>query len=185
MSVARSLGGDRDAAMDRYSYMLGKLRESDFRRLRSFDPTAGASFATWLTVTARHLCLDHQRSLFGRGRPEHETDQSTTMRAVRRALQDLTEGDTPADSIPDSSARSADAAAVRGELDSILQDELAKLTPSDRLLLTLRFEDDLPASRIAGVLGLKTPFHVYRRLNAILAQMRRGLESKGIEGSDG
>jgi hypothetical protein len=32
--------------------------------------------------------------------------------------------------------------------------------PSDRLLLTLRFTDDLPASRIAQVMSFPTQFHV-------------------------
>jgi RNA polymerase sigma factor (sigma-70 family) len=185
MAVARSFGGDRDDAMDRYSYVLEKLRELNFRRLRTYDPNAGASFPTWFTVTARHLCLDHHRSRFGRQREEHGSDHSTALRAVRRALSDLTEGDTPTDAIPDSSSIATDSVALRGELDECLRGALSLLTSRERLLLALRFEDDLPASRIAGILGMPTPFHVYRRLNSILSQLRLALEARGIEGSDG
>ncbi|MEO8193785.1 MAG: sigma-70 family RNA polymerase sigma factor [Gemmatimonadales bacterium] len=185
IAVARSFGGDHDEAMERYSYILEKLRESDFHRLRSFHADGGASFPTWLTVAARHLCLDHHRARFGRHRAEHASDRSTSLRAVRRALSDLTEGDTPTDSIADSASSPTDAAAMRGELDDCLRTALAKLTPRERLLLTLRFEDDLPASRIAAVLGMPTPFHVYRRLNNLLAEMRVTLEARGIDGSDG
>jgi len=185
MAVARSFGGDRDASMDRYAYVLGKLREYDFRRLRTFDPNAGATFSTWLTVTARHLCLDHHRSLFGRARAEQASDQSNALRAARRALSDLTEGDTPSDAIPDSSSASPDHSAIRGELEQCLQHALSDLTPRERLLLSLRFEDDLPASRIAAIVGMPSPFHVYRCLNSILRGLRHALESRGIEGSDG
>src|SRR6266496_2586788 len=65
MAVARSFGGDHDSVMERYSYILEKLRDAEFRRLRSYDAAAGASFPTWLTVTARHLCLDLHRARYG------------------------------------------------------------------------------------------------------------------------
>jgi RNA polymerase sigma factor (sigma-70 family) len=185
LAVARSLGGDHDDAMERYSYILEKLREADFRRIRAYNSTAGATFSTWLTVTARHLCLDLHRARFGRQRPDHVSDRSTSLRATRRALSDLTEGDVSPDSIVDQSTGATDCNALRGDVDRLLAAELEKLTPRDRLLLTLRFEDDLPASRISAILGMPTPFHVYRRLNAILGQMRHALESRGIEGSDG
>jgi RNA polymerase sigma factor (sigma-70 family) len=185
MGVARSFGGEHDDAMERYSYILEKLRERDFRRLRSYDPKVGASFPTWLTVTARHLCLDQHRSQFGRSRAEHGSDRSDSLRAARRALRDLTEGDTPPDALVDATSLPTDSIALRGKLDECLTQALARLSSQERLLLTLRFRDDLPASRIAGIIGMPTPFHVYRRLNAILTQLREALEAHGIEGSDG
>jgi RNA polymerase sigma factor (sigma-70 family) len=185
IAVARSLGGDHDDAMERYSYILEKLREQDFRRLRSYDPDVGATFPTWLTVTARHLCRDLHRSRFGRLRPENDSGRADSLRAVRRALSDLTEGDTPLDTIEDASSLPPDCVAMRGDLDDCLRQALSRLTSTERLLLTLRFQDDLPASRIAGILGMPTPFHVYRCLNAVLSRLRQALESRGIEGSDG
>jgi DNA-directed RNA polymerase specialized sigma24 family protein len=93
------------------------------------------------------------------------------LRAVRRALLDLTEGDTPPDTIVDASSLPTDGLALRGDLDDCLKQALVRLTSTDRLLLAdYRFEDDLPASRIAGILGMPTPFHVYRRLNSVLAE---------------
>jgi hypothetical protein len=53
------------------------------------------------------------------------------------------------------------------------------------LLLALRFEDDLSASRISRMLGLPTPFNVYRRLNVVLRQLRAGLEARGINSVNG
>jgi DNA-directed RNA polymerase specialized sigma subunit len=51
----------------------------------------------------------------------------------------------------------------------------------DRLLLKLRFDDGLSAPEIARLLGFPTPFHVYRRLNALYARLRGGLRERGIE----
>ena len=80
---------------------------------------------------------------------------------------------------------SADREAIQAERDAGLRAALGALPAGDRLLLTLRFEDDLSASRISGILGFPTPFHVYRRLNAVLGQLRAALQARGIEGVDG
>jgi RNA polymerase sigma factor (sigma-70 family) len=184
LAAARSLGGDNDAVMERYAYVLGKLRENEFRRLRAFDSHAGATFATWLTVTARRMCLDLHRQHYGRTRPRHASDRSTVMRAARKALNDVLSSEFDTDNLP-AYADDAEAELVHGHRDNCLKVELARLTPRERLLLTLRFEDNLSASKIASVLGFPSQFHVYRKLNTVLAALRQQLESKGIEDSDG
>jgi RNA polymerase sigma factor (sigma-70 family) len=184
LAVARSFGGGRDEAMERYAYMLEKLYESDFRRLRSFDPESGASFSTWLTITTRRLCLDHYRSRYGRQRPT-VSDEVDPLRALRRRIMDSVSSDVDADSISDSALIPGDTKAVIDERDAALRAELARLAPRDRLLLALRFEDDLSASRISGILGLPTPFNVYRRLNIVLGRLRRALEARGIDSLNG
>jgi RNA polymerase sigma factor (sigma-70 family) len=185
LAVARSFGGGRDEAMERYSYVLEKLREGDFHRLRSFQEDGRARFSTWLTVTARRLCLDHHRTRYGRSRPTQDTGAADSLRVVRRRLTDSIASELDADLIPDARAISAEAATVRTERDASLRAAVEALPPGDRLLLALRFEDDLSASRIAGLLGFPTPFHVYRRLNLVLGQLRATLKSRGVDGVDG
>jgi RNA polymerase sigma factor (sigma-70 family) len=185
IAVARSFGGGHDEAMDRYSYILEKCREADFRRLRAFDVNGGASFSTWLTIASRRLCLDHDRSRYGRHRATLESGEPNTRRALRRTLVNAVGAEIDTDLLPDTSALSADARAIRDERDARLRLALASLTPRDRLLLALRFEDDLSASNIAGLLGVPTPFHVYRRLNLLLGRLRALLISRGIDGRDG
>jgi RNA polymerase sigma factor (sigma-70 family) len=185
LAVARSFRGGHDEVMERYAYILGKLRESDFHRLRTFDPAAGASFSTWLAASARRLCLDHHRSVYGRQRPTLIADRSETLRTLRRSLVDSLGAEIDADLLPDSSALGADAQAVLAERNALLAAELVRLTPRERLILALRFQDELSASRIAKVLGLATPFNVYRRLNSILNRLRAGLIARGLDGMDG
>jgi len=184
MAVARSFGGDHDDVMERYSYILEKLREFEFRRLRSYDPSAGATFSTWLTVASRRLCLDLHRARYGRHRSTHRNDKSSVLRAARRALHDSFSSDVDSDTLPDTGSE-ADSGLIRNERDECLRAELAKLTPKERLLLTLRFEDNLTASRVAGIVGLPSPFHVYRSVNVILSNLRVRLEKRGLQGSDG
>jgi RNA polymerase sigma factor (sigma-70 family) len=185
LAVARSFGGGADGAMERYTYLLEKLSESNYHRLRAFQADGRASFTTWLTVAARRLCLDHLRSRYGRNRPTQAPDRTSVTRRLRRRLADSAGADVDTDLLPDADATSAENEAIRRERDGRLHAELAELTAEDRLLLALRFEDDLSAAKIAGLVGLPTAFHVYRRLNAILARLRAALESHGIDGTDG
>lgn len=183
LAVARSFGGGRDATMERYAYILEKLYEDDCRRLRAFQADGRATFSTWLTVAARRLCLDHHRARYGRNRPTRDPDRTTALRGLRRRLADSLGADLDTDLLPESEAASAEDVLIRHEREARLHAELETLPAQDRLLLALRFEDDLPASQIAGMVGLPTPFHVYRRLNAVLAKLRAALVSQGIDGS--
>lgn len=185
LAVAASFGGGHDAKMERYAYVLEKLREHDFRRLRVFKAQGRARFSTWLTVAARNLCLDYTRAHYGRSRDVADEKRSIALRRMRRRLADWIGEDFDFELIPDNGAASADAALSCAERNTQLAALLRDLPARDRLLLSLRFEDDLSASEIKDVLHLPTPFHVYRRLNALLAQLRALLERRGIDGSDG
>jgi RNA polymerase sigma factor (sigma-70 family) len=182
LSVARSFGGGHDEVMDRYALILEKLREDNYRRLRTFAPDRGASFETWLSVAARRVCLDHHRTLYGRS---VATPHDDSEHAMRRALVDSLAGELDVDHLADESLTSVEVATARRERDQALAEAIETLTSTDKLLLALRFRDDLSASRIAGVLGVPTQFHVYRALNRVLSQLRTALEDRGIDGSDG
>jgi len=181
LHTARSLNHDHDAAMDGYAYVLQALRENEYRRLRAYAADGRSKFSTWLVVVARRLCLDFHRKRYGRARESGEGSRET--RAARRRLVDLVaeELDTSrfaprASSDPAAELQDRERAAALGAA-------LCALPPRDRLLLALRFEDDLPAREIARVMDLPTPFHVYRRLNTLLASLRHSLRQHGPEGA--
>jgi RNA polymerase sigma factor (sigma-70 family) len=178
LAVARSFGGGSDDAMDRYAFILEKLREADFRRLRTFRDDAGARFSTWLTVTARRLCLDHHRSVYGRVRNEGVQQNDLEIRLRRKLVEASSDGEI--EDLPDATPSIESATIVRERIE-ILRQELNKLCPRDRLLLTLRFVDNLPATRIASLTAAGTQFSVYHQLNTLLRRLRLALESRGIE----
>ena len=184
LAVARSYGGDHDDAMERYAYILEKLREGGFRRLRSFNPALGASFSTWLTVGAQRLCVDHHRSRYGRY-DTAASDGADDRRAVRRTLLESVSPDFDVDLLPDSTTLAADAQAILADRDAVLRSELVKLTPRERLVLALRFEDGRSAADIARLVGAATPFVIYRQINQLLARLRAALEARGVRGVEG
>jgi DNA-directed RNA polymerase specialized sigma subunit len=107
------------------------------------------------------------------------------LRLARRSLADSIAAEIDTDYLPDPGAIGADVQAVLRERESLLCAELSRLSPRERLILALRFQDGLSASRIARILALPTPFHVYRQLNGILRGLRTALLARGFDGSEG
>jgi RNA polymerase sigma factor (sigma-70 family) len=179
LHTCRTVVRDHDAAMDAYAYVLEALREDCYRRLRAYTPDPRTRFTTWLVVVARRLVLDFHRRRYGRPRSEDELRRAE--RAARRRLEDLVAAEIEPDQLTTSPANSPDAALRRRELADALRAALDELPPPDRLLLALRFEDERSAREIAGALGLPTVFHVYRRLGAVLGELRGALARRGVE----
>ena len=180
LRVARATAYDHDAAMDAYAFVLGQLREDDFRRLRSYQATTSCSFETWLAVVTRRLCLDHYRSRYGR--PRSDNPQAKEALCERRRLADLVAVAVE----PELATASPDPAAAleQSEILNALEAALSELEPRDKLLLRYRFDDDLPAREIARLMRLPSVFHVYRRVTALLSACRSTLLKKGFRGDD-
>jgi RNA polymerase sigma factor (sigma-70 family) len=187
--AARSLGAGYDAAMDRYTYSLERLRERDFQRLRAYVPDGRTKFTTWLVVVARRLCLDHYRERYGRSpgapsrNPEGNPDRLSDP-PIRRQLADSFLQRLDPEVLAAPTRSSPESEVHRSQQLACLKTALSTLEPGDQLLLKLRFEDGLSAREIAQVVGSPSLFHIYRRLNAILRILRRQLEAKGFEEED-
>ncbi len=59
---------DSEERMDAFALVCEKLRETDFRRLRRFEPEGPARFSTWLVTVVRNLVVDWYRQTHGRRR---------------------------------------------------------------------------------------------------------------------
>lgn len=181
LHTARKVAHEHDRAMDAYTDLLEQLRADDCRRLRQYVASTGAQFTTWLVVVARRCCVDFLRQQYGRApaAPHRSADH-----AMRRRLVDLVAVDV--DEVPHLTEPGAapDAQLLERDLQGALKDILGQLTPAQRLLLSLRFEDDLPVREIAELLHYPTRFHVHRALNAVLAELRQRLLSRGIDRVD-
>lgn len=169
-SVAKSLGGTYDESMDRYAFILEQLKRADCKRLRGYTPVAHAKFTTWLVAVCRRLCMDEYRNKYGRARSGSDVIVLQTRRSLAQSLLATRELHAIA-----SPARAADDDLETRELHEQLTRCLDELSPADRLLIKLRFEDGLSAAEIAPVLGIPTAFHVYRRLKPLLARLRVAL----------
>lgn len=174
-----------DSAMDRYAYILEKLQDDDFRRLRGYVADGRAEFSTWLAVVTRRLCADFRRQRYGR--PQSQTKEGEARAReefrVRRLLAQLAGTDGDWSRFPVTDGTNPELAFRETEQRESLLRAITALEPRDQLLLKLRFEYDLTAKQIVRLMGFPTPFHVYRRLRSRLATLRRALEAKGVDDS--
>ena len=176
--TCRMIARDHDAAMDAYAQVLAALREDDCRRLRAYTPRPGTQFTTWLAVVARRLMLDYYRHRTGRPRSIDAARRAE--HATRRRLEDLVAVELDPDSLTTATDMSPEAQIRLTERREALRESLEALDAQDRLLLALRFEDERSIRDIAAMLRLPTVFHVYRRVNAVLATLRESLARRGV-----
>jgi RNA polymerase sigma factor (sigma-70 family) len=168
--VARQIPRDHDVVMDRYAFVVERLREHNCRRLRTFAADGRGKFTTWLVVVVRRLCLDHDRRKHGRA----AAPGVRRTPAPPRRLVELVFDPAVLDRLP-SRGPSTDEDLEREQLLQQLDAAVATLSPSDQLLLSLRHQDDRSAREIASLMSLPTPFHVYRRLNRLHDLLRQAL----------
>jgi RNA polymerase sigma factor (sigma-70 family) len=176
LHVARSTARDYDVKMDRYAHILEMLRADDFRRLRAYRSDRRSRFTTWLVIVAQRICIDLERSRYGRVRSDSR--QAADVRRTRRDIVELIGSDVEVSSIIGVDDPEADYATA--QIRAAVLQTLETLPPRDRLLIKLRYEDELSVEQIASLLGLKNRFHVHRQLKAILAQLRGDLLRRGI-----
>jgi RNA polymerase sigma factor (sigma-70 family) len=165
--------------MDAYAYLLEQLRSDDFRRLRAYTAQSDCRFTTWLVVVARRLCLDRVRQQYGRQRSAGHQNHE-----VRRRLVDLLADALDASELADPADHNPETHLRANELNRALLSALMGLEPRDRLLLKLRFADGLAAREIGQVMRFPTPFHVYRRLNTLLRELRTALAQRGVQDAE-
>ena len=178
--VVRRTCSHYDTVMDRYTFVVRRLVDQDYRRLRAYQADGRAKFTTWLTVVVRRLCLDAIRREQRHPVLEHTADAPREFTDLDRLARVV-----PlhwVQSGPAGDAENADEELRRRERDATLKAAVAALPDEDRLLLALRFEDGLAVPEIARLMKLPTPFHVYRRLNRLMDTLRDALERRGIEG---
>jgi RNA polymerase sigma factor (sigma-70 family) len=180
LRAARSVNRDHDAAMDAYAHVLERLRADDFARLRKFSGGDADNLSRWLVVVSRRMCMDLHRQRYGRTR-EHTPERERLAR--KRLVDELWEKRKPQD-LANPRGDNPEMELRRGELGAALREALASLAPDEQLLLALRFDNQLSARRIAEILDFPTPFHVYRRVNGLLARVREQLESRGFTDPD-
>lgn len=182
LRTARHMGGDADRVMDRYAFVLDRLREGEFRRLRAYVRPGAGDFDLWLVVVTRRLCLDHHRERYGRApRTADGALGADAERAGRRRLVDLVGERADPTLLASPGQLAPDEVLSRAERVRALEQSLAGLSAPDRLLLRLRFSEGLKAREIARLMRFPTVFHVYRRLASVLRELRGTLERLGFE----
>jgi RNA polymerase sigma factor (sigma-70 family) len=122
----------------------------------------------------------------GREHPELTREQleeiadSLTPRAPRRRLVSLDDApDVAAQTGADERALTSDAVRRASEASRIVRGTMASMSVQDRMILRLRYAEGNSIADVARALGIaQRP--LYRRIETLLAQLRRALQSAGL-----
>jgi RNA polymerase sigma factor (sigma-70 family) len=88
----------------------------------------------------------------------------------------------PSDTV-EAPARAGERQLEKDRIHAALQGALEELTPQDRLIVRLRFQEGMPPRQITRALGLETK-PLYRRIEHILERLRGALKHEGIHAAD-
>lgn len=113
----------------------------------------------------------------------HRLSLSFPRRAPRRFVGDeALEEHTAAPEIHDGIEQQEDARRASA-MSAALAAALDELGPQDRLILKLRFQDEIQIAQIARLLGLEQK-PLYRRIEHVMGVLRRAMEARGIRRED-
>jgi RNA polymerase sigma factor (sigma-70 family) len=132
-----------------------------------------------LSRTAAHLAeAEVERALGSR-----ERFVLSVRRPVVQSFDAPPEDVGQAGAAPADPAADPESAAIRRDEFERLRRGLDQLAPEDRLLMQLRFEQNLTLSRIAVMLGLKDAWATQRQIDRVVKQLRAALTANPPRGS--
>ncbi len=178
LHTARHMAEDQDAAMDRYAFILEQLRADNYRRLRAYQDDGRTRFTTWLVVVARRLCVDYSRSKYGRPH-RTEAQQAKDSAVVRKRLTELVAAEINPGQLME--AANPESLYLLAEWREQIRLALESLNPTDRLILSLRYEEGASALEIKRVMGFRSTFFVYRRIRLLIEEIRERLTRLGVD----
>ena len=182
LHTVRSRSSTYDEAMERYVFVLERLRLEEFERLRRYTPEIAARFTTWLVVVTGRLCIDHFRKRYGYSSQASVTEDEALRHRLeaRRRLADLVCEKLDVSSLGDPAQSGPELELRQAQLEEALVTAIESLASQDRLLVRLRFYKGLTAKEVADAMGLPSQFHVYRRLKHVMRELRERLTERGI-----
>ncbi|MDW8281994.1 MAG: sigma-70 family RNA polymerase sigma factor [Myxococcales bacterium] len=132
------------------------LVRDGYYKLRAFDASRGYRLSSWVGMVATHTAFDMLRQRPAEVAPR-EGDKGPAQEVVA-------EGVDPSERV------------LRAEQTRLLQEAIAKLSPTEQLFVRYCFEDELEPEHIAQLMQISVNT-VYSRKNRMREKLRRVIES--------
>ena len=162
---------DYDEKMAVYLYILEKLHENQFERLRRF--AFQAKLSTWLTVVSRRLALDFLRAKYGRDF-RWKKIRVVSIDGEPDYLKLLADTATP-----EKEMAGGERQEQRQRLESELQRAMAALSDRERLAVQLVYFKGLRIKEVGKLLALPS---AYKFLGRTLQKVKAEMEKRTRDG---
>jgi RNA polymerase sigma factor (sigma-70 family) len=185
-AVVRNLCCDwhrREFGRERVFESIARLSPFDQEVFRAIYEDGSSEEEAYLALRSRQPQLTRERLTSSRERidrvltPRHRWLLSLRSAESRSeaAAAPQPDGKTPEPQLSDTAPNPEEQATFE-ERRTALRRGLARLTAQERLLVRLRFEEDLSLEQIARAMRLGDAFAVHRRLGEILDRLRKGMD---------
>ena len=161
-----------------FVHVLDRLMENNYARVNAFQ--GRSTFKTYLVSITTRLAIDFYRHRYGKiskkSNPEQITSKRSYLKVVPITDQENLSDEKPLDHIV---IKKEDEDAGK-RLEEILQSLVSDLSPEDRLLLKMKYDDDFKVSEIAALLNLDQK-RTYRKIDAILSSLKEKILKEHVD----
>jgi RNA polymerase sigma factor (sigma-70 family) len=160
-----------------YVYVLDKIMEKNYAVINAFQ--GRSTFKTYLVSITNRLAIDFYRHRYGRtstkSNPEQPSPKKNRLKTVSAIdLENLSD-----EGHLDETVIQREDQEAKKRLVGIVKAQLSELSPEDRLLLKMKYEDNFKISEIAEILKLDQK-KTYRKINKILSDLKEEFLKKGL-----
>lgn len=160
-----------------YVYVLGKLMENNYAVINAFQ--GRSTFKTYLFSVTTRLAIDFYRHRYGKTSKKSNPDQPDSKKNRLKTVSIIDAENLSDDERLDETVINREDKEVKKRLEGILKSHLSDLSPEDRLLLKMKYEDNFKVSEIAELLKLDQK-KTYRKINRILSDFKEEFLKKGF-----
>ena len=161
-----------------YVYVLDKLMENNYARVKAFQ--GRSTFKTYLVSITTRLAIDFYRLRYGKTSKKADDDLPTPKKNPLKIVPLKDQENVSDDKSLEEIVVDKEVNDTQQRLKALVRSHLADLSPEDRLLLKMKYEDDFKVSEIAKILK-QDQKRTYRKIHALLAAFRERISKEGID----
>ena len=160
-----------------YVYVLDKLMGNNYAMINAFK--GRSTFKTYLFSIVTRLTIDFHRHRYGKTSKESNPEQPAPKKN-RLKIVSITDQENLSDEEHlDETVINREDKKVKKRLEELVKSHSSELSPEDRLLLKMKYEDNFKVSEIADILKLDQK-KTYRKINTLLSSFKEEFLKEGF-----
>ena len=164
-----------------FVYVLDKIMEKDYSRIKAFQ--GRSTFKTYLVSITVRLAIDFYNHRYGKVSKKSDPEQPSPKKNHLKIVSIDDQQNLSDEKRPDEIVINREIKDVKTRFEEIVQYHLSGLSPEDRLLFKMKYEDNFKVSEIAELLNLNQK-KTYKRIEKILSGFKDAFLTENIDFND-
>lgn len=160
-----------------YVYVLDKLMENNYAMINAFQ--GRSTFKTYLFSIVTRLTIDFHRHRYGKTSKKSNPEQPAPKKNRLKIVSIIDQENLSDEEHLGETVINREDEEVKKRLEGIVKSHLSELSPEDRLLLKMKYEDNFKVSEIAEILK-QDQKKTYRKINTLLSSFKEEFLKEGF-----